>query len=101
MSHGTTVNHIAKNLAFYVSGTMLYGFVRSMTYDFKAKKRYFNERTRSFETKNMLLTDAVGRITFNTIAAVSVWPFMLSDDLVRLECAVYGKDPQEYGIARE
>ena len=98
MSKIITPVHVSKFLKYYAGGTLLYGFVRSTTYDFKPKGEYYNWKTHSYETKDILLVDCVKRVTANTVAAVTVWPLMLNDDIVRLECAVYGKDPREYGI---
>jgi len=95
----TTVLKIAKNLVpYYVSSTLLYGFVRSVTYDFEAKKKYWNENRRSYEIKDRLLVDNLGRIASKTLSAVVMWPVMLGDDFACLECAMYDKDPAEYGI---
>ena len=92
---------IVNNLVpYYVSGTLLYGFVRSVTYDFEAKERYWNERQRSYETKDMLFVDTLGRIASKTLSAVVMWPVMLGEDFACLECAMYKKDPDEYGIKR-
>ena len=76
----------------------MYGFIRSTTYDYKNKEEYFNKKTRSFEVKEMLFVDKVGRVLVNSMAAVTVWPFMMSDDLKRLECKVRGVDLVEYGV---
>ena len=76
----------------------MYGFFRSITYDYKKTDRYFNEKTRSFEVKEMLYVDKVGRVLANSLAAVTVWPFMMSDDFKRLECKVRGVDSVEYGV---
>jgi hypothetical protein len=98
MSKIITPAHVSKFVKYYASATLLYGFVRSVTYDFKPTGEYYNWKTHSYETKDILLVDCVKRVTANTAAAVTVWPLMLNDDIVRLECAVYGKDPREYGI---
>ena len=81
----------------YVGATVTYGLVRSVTYERVGSKIYYNNNTKDYETKDMLLVDTVGTVTWNTLAAPSVWPWMLSNDLTRLECAVRGKDVREYG----
>jgi hypothetical protein len=80
----------------YLNTTLLYGFVRSVTYDYDGKKKYFNSKTGMYETKDILIIDQTGRISINTIAAVMCWPLMLGEDLTRLECAARGKDPKEF-----
>ncbi len=85
-----------RRLVNYIGVTAAYGFVRSATYNFEGTKRYFNRRTQAFEVKHKLLIDQIGGVAAGTLAAISIWPFMLGEDLVRLECAVRGKDPREY-----
>jgi hypothetical protein len=94
----TTALRVANGLSFYACGTVMYGFIRSTTYDYKKTERYFNEKTRSFEVKEMLYVDKAGRVLFNSLAAVTVWPFMVLDDFKRLECKVRGVDSEEYGV---
>jgi predicted patatin/cPLA2 family phospholipase len=89
-----------KRASNYVFVTAGYGFVRSVTYDYSHTKEYFNTKKYAIETKQMLLTDHLGRITSRTLAAVFAWPWMLGEDLTRLECAVRGKDYAEYGVER-
>ena len=80
----------------YLNTCLAYGFTRSVTYDYKGTKRYYNEVTEKREEKDMLLVDKIGRITGGTCAALVMWPVMLGEDLARLECAVKGKDVREY-----
>lgn len=80
----------------YLNTTLAYGFVRAVTYNYENQKLYYNAHTSDFERKEMLVFDKIGTISFKTSAAVVAWPFMLRDDLVRLECAITGKDPDEY-----
>jgi hypothetical protein len=87
---------LVRRLANYVCATAAYGFVRSATYDYDGAKRYFNKQTLDFEVKERLLIHKFGGVMAGTLAAITVWPFLLAGDLARLECAVRGKDPREY-----
>ena len=80
----------------YLRTFLAYGFTRSVTYDYKSTKKYWNEITVNNETKEMLLVDKIARITGKSCAALIVWPHMMVEDLTRLECAVKGKDVREY-----
>ena len=80
----------------YFNTCLAYGFARSVTYDYKGTKKYYNEVTEKREEKDMLIVDKIGRITGSTCAALFLWPGMLGEDLARLECAVKGKDAREY-----
>ena len=79
-------------LRAYFNTALVYGFARAVTYDYKGSKKYYNDNTRTYENKEMLLVDKIGRVSTNTLAAVLAWPFMLGDDLARLECTIKGKD---------
>ena len=80
----------------YVNTTLAYGFTRAVTYDYEGEKKYYNEKKEKYEKKEMLIFDKIGQISAKTFAALFGWPFMLGDDLPRLECAVLGKDHREY-----
>jgi hypothetical protein len=90
---------------FNTGTTLAYGFTRevTVTYDYKDSKKYYNQKTGQTELKEMLLVDKIGRITgnLNTVAAMGAWPFMLGEDLVRLDCAVKGRDPSKYRCERK
>ena len=99
MSASPTALFMSKWARRYVCATLSYGFVRAATHEYhdNGTKLYYNRHTRESEHKERLLVDKLGRLSSNTIAAVTVWPLMVSDDLICLECAVRGKDPIEYG----
>ena len=80
----------------YTNTFLTYGFARAITYDYEGQKKYYNDITREFELKDMLLVDKVASISGKTCVALLVWPGMLYLDLIRLECAVRRKDPTEY-----
>jgi hypothetical protein len=67
-----------------------------VTYDYKGKKQYYNKITDKHEEKDMLLVDKIGRIMGSTCAALFLWPWILGEDLARLECIIKGKDAREY-----
>ncbi len=75
----------------------VYGFTRAVTYDYDGTHQYYNRETIQFETKPLLITDNVGRITGRTIETMIFWPIVMQRDVARLECLARGKDPKEYG----
>ena len=81
---------------WYFGTTVIYGFSRAVTYDYKGEKLYFNRNMEKFETKKMLTVDNFSRIVHNSLAACFVWPSMLADDIKLIECGLKGKDPAEY-----
>jgi hypothetical protein len=89
---------IRKTTMYYVNGTLLYCFVRSVTYADKKSKEYYNTRTHSFHTHEMLLVEKISRTMHKTLSAPFLWPMMLHRDLSLLECAMRGVDSAKYGI---
>ena len=85
-----------KLMNWYVNTTLLYGFGRAVTYDFDGTGKYWNKKLERYETKEMLILDKIGRVMGRSFATIIVWPFMLGEDLFRLECHVRGKDIEEY-----
>ena len=83
-------------LRLYAGTTMVYGFTRSVTYDYQSSRKYYNAKTCKYEHKEMLLVDKIGRIAGGTFGATVIWPGMLAEDMTRLECAFKGKDRKEY-----
>lgn len=91
-----TMASLSRALGVYVNATVAYGFTRAVTYDYTGVKKYFNAKTGRTEVKEMLLVDKVGSVCTNSFAAIVAWPFMVTQDLTRLECALKRKDPSEY-----
>jgi hypothetical protein len=87
-----------KIVRVYLKSTALYGFTRAVTWDYEGKQEYYNARTHKYEMKDKLLVDKACSVVGGTFAAYFAWPFMLGDDLTRLECAVKGRDAREYGL---
>ena len=90
--------HSVRSLACcYICCTISYGFVRAVTYDWSSTRRYHQASTRTYETKEKLLADKIGSVVSQTCVACWVWPWMLSMDLMRLECYVREKSIMDYG----
>ncbi len=87
-----------KIVRLYLQGTGLYGFTRAVTWEYEGKKEYYNAKTDEIETKEKLFVDKAWGVLGGTFSAFFAWPFMLWDDLTRLECAVQGRDAREYGL---
>jgi hypothetical protein len=79
------------------AATAVYGFTRAVTYDYDGTNKYYNRETKQFETKPLLITDNVGRITGKTFETMIFWPITMQKDVARLECFARGKDHKEYG----
>jgi len=87
-----------KIVRLYLKGTGLYGFTRAVSWEYEGKKEYYNAKTDEIETKEKLIVDKAWGVLGGTFSAFFAWPFMLWDDLTRLECAVKGRDAREYGL---
>ena len=84
-------------LARYFAGAYLYGFVHTVAHSYDSHKLYYQKSTASYVQKQKLLADKLSSVAMGTICAPIIWPLMLGQDLAGLECAVQGKDPEEYG----
>ena len=95
-----STTRIIKTIKIYAATTFSYGLFRALSYDYAGSKEYFNKKTRKYETKEMLLTDKIGRITHSAFAAITFWTIMMGEDLAMLECKARGKDVDEYDIGK-
>ena len=82
----------------YVCGTMSYGLIRATTYDYKGSMSYYSRSKNSMQHREKLLVEKVCDIMGGTFSAMILWPVFMGSDLARLECAVRGQDPVEYGV---
>ena len=80
----------------YLGSTMAYGFARAVTYDRESTGLYHNKKTDRGEVKEMLVIDQVWRVMGMTCSTAVLWPFLLGNDLSRLECVMRGKNYEEY-----
>ena len=94
------LNSLSKAVNVYVLSVWTYGFTRAATWDRKDTQEYYNSITRRREVKDKLVVEKVGGAFAGGFIALFVWPFMLGEDLTRLECVVRGKNAREYGIGR-
>ena len=83
-------------LTCYLWATMSYGFIRSVTYNWKGKWECYDSVQREMVLKEKLITEKAGGVLLATFAAPSVWPIMIFQDLRRMECAVRGKQATCY-----
>ena len=90
------VEHLIKFFKYYTTTCLAYGFTRSVTYARENKYTYYNTRTKTYEEKEMLLMHKLLGITVMSMATLIVWPGMVAEDTVQLECTVRGKDIEEY-----
>jgi hypothetical protein len=93
-SPGGGGERVLRALRRYVAVTMTYGAVRAVTYDRggvgDGNGNYYNTRTHALENKPMLFTHAVGHVVGRACVAVLDLPWLLGEDITRLECAVRG-----------
>ena len=98
MPNKRVIKLAVKAVRVYVQSVAVYGFTRAVTWDYAGSKEYYNARTHEYEIKEKLLVDKAWCVLDGTFSAYFAWPFMLGDDLTRLECAVKGRDAREYGL---
>jgi len=76
----------------YLKITMAYGFVHAVPYAWNRKTSLYRGHGR----KELLFVDKAGWIVTNTVAAPFWWPFLVREDLIRLECLARGKRISDY-----
>lgn len=79
-------------LGLYLKGATLFGLVHAIPYAWSHQSSIYPTHGR----RELLVVDKVALIGFYALSAPVVWPLMLREDLVRLECLVRGKSVREY-----
>ncbi len=84
-----------QNLTRYFHITWAYGLAHAMPYVWSYKTSLY--RTTYNEPKReLLVVDKAGLVIVNMASAPIMWPFLLREDLIRLECFMRGKPAGEY-----
>ena len=82
-------------LQIYINVTCAYGLAHAIPRVWSYKTSLYN--TLFTEPKReLLLVDKVGLVVANTVTAPFMWPFLLREDLIRLECFARGRPAQDY-----
>ena len=81
----------------YLSCTFLYGAIHS-TINIPRESLYTNYTNGKHEKQTVLFTHKLGYVLFGGGLGISLWPLMLRNDLIQLECFLRGKDAANYGI---
>lgn len=82
-------------LQIYMNVTCAYGLAHAIPRVWSYKTSLYN--TLYTEPKReLLLVDKVGLVVANTVTAPFMWPFLLREDLIRLECFARGRAAQDY-----
>lgn len=76
----------------YLKITLAYGFVHAVPYAWNCKTSLYSGHGR----RELLVVDKASVIFANTVTAPILWPFLLRDDLIRVECFVRGKPVKDY-----
>ena len=88
-------NKASRLIQLYVWGTCAYGFAHAVT-DTWSRKTNMYRKHYSEPDREMLLVDKLGLITANTVSTPILWPILLREDLIRLECLARGKPIRDY-----
>lgn len=87
--------HLSQPFGLYLGITQAYGLVHAISGVWSYKTSLYN--TKYDEPKReLLLVDKVGLVVANTVTAPFLWPFLLREDLIRLECFARGQSTQGY-----
>jgi hypothetical protein len=79
----------------YLGCTMAYGLAHAVPFVWSYKtslyRKHYNDPLRE-----LLLVDKVGLVFATTVTAPILWPFLLREDMIRLECFACGKPVSDY-----
>jgi hypothetical protein len=81
-------------LARYVSFTALYGAIHAAVHN--PSHSTYRRPSGAKTTQPVLLTHHFMNILCNAVVGPGMWPIMVYHDLTRVECALRGKDPDDY-----
>jgi hypothetical protein len=83
------------SLRIYIQCTCLYGLLHAIPQCWSYRTRMYS-RSYSEEAKEVLLVDKAILMAAHAVSAPVIWPLLLRDDLIRLECLARGKPAGEY-----
>lgn len=79
-------------LKLYFRMTCAYGLGHAVPWAWSYKTNMYNTHGK----RELLLVDKLGVIAVSTLVAPFNWPFLLREDLIRIECLMRGKPVGEY-----
>lgn len=82
-------------LQIYINVTCAYGLAHAIPRVWSYKTSLYNALYTE-PKRELLLVDKVGLVVANTVTAPFLWPFLLREDLIRLECFARGRPAQDY-----
>ena len=86
------MSKLLPGIRLYVGATSAYGLAHGVPYAWNKKTRMYGDSSKC----DMLLVDKCFLVAANTVTAPMLWPLIMRDDLIRLECLVRGKSTRDY-----
>lgn len=75
---------------------MAYGLAHAVPFVWSYKTSMYSTYGRLEPKRELLLVDKVGLVFATTVTAPILWPFLLREDMIRLECFACGKPVSDY-----
>ena len=79
----------------YLGITMAYGFAHAVPFAWSYKTSLYRT-TYNAPKQELLVVDKVALVVVNTVTTPFLWPFLLREDMIRLECFARGKPVSDY-----
>ena len=89
---------IMLHLGRYMLVTTTYGCISAIPQTWRQKRKYTNGETFMTELLPTPIVEKFGRVFLKSLAATAWWPYMLYNDLLRLELHCKGENPRKYGF---
>lgn len=86
------MSKLLPGLRLYVGATCAYGLAHAVPHAWNKKTWMY----RTTDKCELLVVDKLFLVVANTATAPILWPFIVRDDLIRLECLVRGKPARDY-----
>ena len=82
----------------YMLATATHGCISAIPQTWRAKRKYTNRETFKTELLPTPIVEKFGLVFLKSLAATAWWPYMLYNDLLRLELHCKGENPRKYGF---
>jgi hypothetical protein len=86
------MSKLLSGLRLYIGATCAYGLAHAVPIAWNKKTWMYGSSSKC----DLLLVDKCFLVAANTVTAPMLWPLLLRDDLIRLECLVRGKPARDY-----
>ena len=86
---------LPRALRLYLNVTLAYGLAHALPSAWAYKTAMYRSSYKD-PKKELLLVDKLGMVVAETVSTPILWPILMREDLIRVECLVRGKPIRDY-----